>query len=163
MKTSSTVNVLQHFGYSSEQIGRMIAAAEGDGAVGRPKLSDVAASLRGVRSLSAEHRADALRALRDGGHVTDDFGDDNKLFAAAGSSAHSLRTGAYRMTPLQASEQSPQHLTLVKQLMARAKRLGYSMQLDQPVDLDAFDRAVAGKDINERLGVKSAMRQVGLV
>lgn len=159
--TTPLMNILRHLNYSESKIAAVIAAAEGDGIVGKkPRISDVATTLNSVRSLSAEHRADVLRALRRAGHVDDDVNDDSKLFAAASSRASGAR---HRLSPLQASEVSPQHHRLVGQVMARAKRLGYAMSWDQPVDIDAFDRAVANKDISDRIAVKSAMRQVGLL
>src|SRR5579863_8318298 len=100
--TTPLMNILRHLNYSESKIAAVIAAAEGDGTVSKKsRISDVATTLHGVRSLSAEHRTHVLRALRDAGHVDDDVNDDAKLFASAGTSSRSA--GRYGLSPVQAA------------------------------------------------------------
>lgn len=127
----------------------------------KPKLSDVDATLRGVRSLSSEHRAAALRAMRDAGHVEDDVNDDSKIFAAAAPSSR----GGYRLSPMAAAGQSAAHEIAVQKIMKRAARMGYHHEnLDEPIVLHELDQALSAcRDIELRIALKTDMRMSGLL
>lgn len=76
-----------------------------------------------------------------------------------------LASSPYRgkKTINQIAAASATSIPLLKQIKATAARLGYEVPDDRPVNLMEFDKAVAGKDIQTRLALKSIMRQVGLL
>jgi hypothetical protein len=68
-----------------------------------------------------------------------------------------------RMTLVAAAAKYPHRVNLIKQLQARARRLGYDLKDDKPVDPVELDRALAGKDVDARFALKTDMRAVGLL
>ena len=91
------------------------------------------------------------KALVKGGHVA----DDSHLWAAA---------GRVKLSPLAASADQ-RNLPLLREVAGHCCRLGYDLDLtsDKAVDLFALDQAFAGKDVAERLRVKTALKSLHLI
>ena len=66
-------------------------------------------------------------------------------------------------SPKQAAEKRPEIAWRIRRLQGMAKNLGYIMPLDKAIDLNEFDRAVAGKDVGPALLGRSKHSILGCV
>ncbi len=66
-------------------------------------------------------------------------------------------------TPIEAAATSPEHASLLKQVRAQAGRLGFQFSDDEQVDVNKLDAALAGKDPQQRLVLKSMMAKLRLI
>jgi hypothetical protein len=68
------------------------------------------------------------------------------------------------LTPMQAAEaKGGRNRDLLKSVMAQAKRLGFTIKENEHVDVVALDAAMAGKDVTQRLAIKSALAKLALI
>jgi hypothetical protein len=89
--------------------------------------------------------------------VTDTAQPITSLCAAT---AEAART---KLTPIQAANAGPNNAHLVRNIMARAARLGYRMKENEKVDPVEMDRAFAGKDVGSRLQIEADMSSLRLI
>jgi hypothetical protein len=111
-----------------------------------------------LRDMAGCMRADAAR-----GKMPDVYNGGGAMFgAAATDNAPKARP---LLTPLQASQaKNGANKDLLRSVMARAQRLGFTINLDDKhVDVVALDAAMAGKDVSERLAIKATLAKMGLI
>lgn len=137
-------------------------------AADRPKLSAVAETLRNVRSLSAEHRAAALKAMRDAGHIEDDVRDDGLMLATAHASQHgnmAAAAGFVKLSPLQAAalaSNNPRMMALYRKVAAQSARYGIDFGGDGVLDIYAIDAKLraANVPLEMRLAYKASLHEL---
>jgi hypothetical protein len=71
------------------------------------------------------------------------------------------RKGYFTIKQIAAS--SSEHVPLLKNIMATARRLGFAIDPDKPIDPVAMDAALKGADISARLALKATMAKIGLI
>ena len=52
---------------------------------------------------------------------------------------------------------------LLHSVIAQAKRMGFQIKENEHVDVFALDKAMAGKDITQRLAIKSVLGKLALI
>ena len=69
------------------------------------------------------------------------------------------------LSPLVAATADHRNYTLLRELKARCERMGFPLDLasDQPISLMAMDAAFDGKDVAERLRIKTALKSLRLI
>jgi hypothetical protein len=67
------------------------------------------------------------------------------------------------ITLIQAAARFPHRVNLIKQLQSRARSLGYDLKDNEPINVFELDRALAGKNIDQRFALKTDMRALGLL
>jgi hypothetical protein len=82
------------------------------------------------------------------------------ITSLSAATAEAART---KLTPIQAANAGPNNAHLVRNLMARAARLGYRMKENEKVDLVEFDRCAAGKSVDERMSWKTHAARLKLI
>jgi hypothetical protein len=83
--------------------------------------------------------------------------DDGSLMAGADSG------GKILLTPMQCAAVSSRHAESIAWIEAQCRRLGYTLPSDKKVSIAEFDRAVAGKDVDTRWALKTAMARMHLI
>ena len=137
----------------------------------RPAVSDVHRSLSELSDLDAATRGKVLRKLHADGYLVDDRA--GKLFAAAETRradavpvADYLITSASLVrlqTPLQAAA-DPANERVLRLVTAQCKRVGYDLQPNSIVDVDALNSALAkSPDVALRMAVKTTMHRLHLI
>jgi len=139
-----------------EQFASMIGASA-DG-VALPDVSDVAATLRGLRDLTPNQREAVLTALHKNGHVTGDL-TNRALFASA------ARPGVELKTPIQACAESKNNLVLIENIRARCRRIGFDLKMNEIVDPFALNEALskAGMSSEDRIALKTDLAKLSLI
>ena len=68
------------------------------------------------------------------------------------------------LTPTQCSAANGgKNRDLLNSVVAQARRLGFTIKENEHVDVVALDKAMAGKDITQRLAIKSALAKLALI
>lgn len=128
-------------------------------------IDDIRASLRkhapylqdGVHAEIAQGLVkDGLARGGDGGEIAEVHAAKNKGLVQHGRLLP-------RLTAREAATASFENERIVKQLSARARRLGYEMPMDKQLSLVEIDRAFADQDITERLSWKMTAGMIGLL
>ena len=94
-----------------------------------------------------------VRACRDSGLMA-----ENAMHAAT-APGPSLT----RRTPLQAAADDSQNIALIRNVTARARRLGYEIHEDQMIDVVELNRALANKDALDRMALKTDLARLRLI
>jgi hypothetical protein len=81
--------------------------------------------------------------------------------AAAKEKPQPSRRGYFTMNQIAAS--SSEHVPLLKNILASARRLGFQIDPDKAVDLHAMDEALRGADVTGRLALKATMAKIGMI
>jgi hypothetical protein len=118
---------------------------------------------RAVPFLAERHHDDILNEL-DAENLLDVEGkrpNGGRVHAVAGDAALPKRQ---LMTPLQASQvKNGANRDLLRSVMASARRMGFVIDMDKQVDSVALDAALKGRDVTERLALKSALAKLALI
>jgi hypothetical protein len=68
------------------------------------------------------------------------------------------------LTPIQAAAaKNGANKDLLRSVMAQAKRMGFVIKENEIIDTVALDAAMAGKDVTQRLAIKSALTKMSLI
>jgi hypothetical protein len=68
------------------------------------------------------------------------------------------------LTPMQAAAaHNGRNKDLLRSVTAQAKRLGFLIQENELIDVNKLDAAMAGKNVTERLAIKSALAKLALI
>jgi hypothetical protein len=106
----------------------------------------------------AQHHKALTQLALDGlaGDAPDNNGD--AIHAAA------ERRGVYQLRTLSAAAQeSPEHHKLAKWAQAQCNRLGFSFDPNERIDTFKMNQCFAGRDVDLRLAVKSALFRLGCI
>jgi predicted ATPase with chaperone activity len=125
------------------------------------KVSAARTALFRVRALHPDFHQPIIDELSKQGVLTDDGGVLHAAAKSKGLATHGRLLP--RRTPNEAAAASDENAKIVNQLNARARRLGYTMPMDQilsPVEIDA---AFSGKNVDERLAWKMTASLVGIL
>ncbi len=98
-----------------------------------------------------------VRACRDSGLMA-----ENAMHAATAPNNPSLTRQQLR-TPLQAAADDSQNIALIRNVTARARRLGYEIHEDQMIDVVELNRALANKDALDRMALKTDLARLRLI
>jgi hypothetical protein len=84
-----------------------------------------------------------------------------RVHAVAGDAALPKRP---LLTPVQcAAAKNGANRDLLRSVTAQAKRMGYTIEDDKHVDVGKLDAAMKGRDVTERLALKSALAKLALI
>ena len=135
-------------------------------------LDDIASDIAKIVSkLALPQRKELIAKIYSsacGGKVTSIDGELASVDAKAGEitslSASTAEAASVKLTPIMAANAGPNGLALVRNVMARAKRLGYTLKENETVDVDAMNAAFSkSTNIEERMAVKAGMHRLGLI
>lgn len=128
----------------------------------KPKMEDVAASLRGIRDLNASQRETVLRTWHSAGHIE---GDATRLDNPAMYASAQRASGFKLRTPLQAAEESSLNGALLHNLRARLRRIGFEMKASELVDTFQLNECMNKAKMNtqDRISLKTDLAKLGLI
>jgi hypothetical protein len=58
---------------------------------------------------------------------------------------------------------SVEHRPLLHQILASARRMGWDVPVDRPIDVAEMDKALKGSDLTARLALKSTLDRLSLI
>jgi hypothetical protein len=109
----------------------------------------IAKTLASVEGLSEDKQAEVLAALIKDQHVQ--------------AAAKVSDTGYVRIMSLVEDSQDPQRAPLIKNILARCRRLGVDFDPSEPVNVVQLEHQLKGKPIDDRVSLKTAMAVAGLI
>jgi hypothetical protein len=118
-----------------------------------PRASAIRETLRAkLPNLDAGSRGSVVRALIDGGYALNDLSADHMY-------ASGERT---LLSPMQAAAASPRRFN---EAVGLCRELGFRISASdsKPLDVEALDRAFAGRDVHQRMRARTALFQIGLI
>jgi hypothetical protein len=83
------------------------------------------------------------------------------LSASVKEKKPATRKGYFTINQIAAS--SSEHVPLLKNIMATARRFGFVIDPDKAIDPVAMDAALKGADVSARLALKATMAKIGLI
>jgi hypothetical protein len=128
-------------------------------------LDSIATAIAGmIGPLPPAQRAELIgkiSAASIGGTLESVGTEPDKITSITAATAEEART---KLTAIQAANASSNNLGLVRNALARAKRLGLTIKENELVDVDEMNRVfAASKDIDERMAVKTALARLRMI
>jgi hypothetical protein len=127
------------------------------------KTDAARAALRNVEHLHPVHVEPIIKALDAAGLLDSPKGNDFGAVRAARAAPRGSRLSPLR-TPAQAIADNIENAVAIKQIVATAKRIAnFEIKPDEIVDPVALDKALVGKDVDARMGLKLNMARLALI
>jgi hypothetical protein len=126
-------------------------AADGrvDAAASKSSADDIENALASIPGCSANLRHAIVAALVKKGVIN--------------AHADKISAASSRKTLNSIAAASSTSVPLLQNIQRTARRMGFDIVPDKPVDPVALDKAIAGADVVQRIALKMAMSQVGLI
>jgi hypothetical protein len=119
--------------------------------------------LKRVQYLHPSQHEDVLREL-DAAGLLDNPGGNADFGAVRGARAAPRGRLSPLRTPMEAVAANVENEVAIKQIKATARRIaGFDVKDNELVDPIALDKALAGKDVETRMGLKLNMARLGLI
>jgi hypothetical protein len=132
-----------------------------------PHVREIRASLKKhAPYLQDSVHAEIAKGMLDDGLARD--GDGHQISARAANKtvplvAPGLPKGFVKLRTAMQAAADPQNLPLLKQAVATAQRLGFEIKPDETINTFELDRALAGKDLDERWALKTILHRLAMI